>query len=173
MGATQTIQDATHFRKRAAHAREMAQSGDDIRLSRMLLEVALDLDAEAEAMESGTIATRRGLSQRRPLPFHGALLHATGQNADPQPVHIINLSGSGARLRTDDAPPPGSKVILELTSHGVRVEGTILRRRGAEAAMAFEPSSCDDPALSRLLRSEAEADQNWAPLPQNRSATEF
>jgi hypothetical protein len=44
--------DATHFRLRAARAREMAQNGDDIRLSRMLLEVASDLDAEAEAIEA-------------------------------------------------------------------------------------------------------------------------
>jgi hypothetical protein len=44
--------DATHFRRRAANAREMAQSGDDLRVSQMLLEVALDLDAEAEAMEA-------------------------------------------------------------------------------------------------------------------------
>ncbi len=44
--------DATHFRQRAANAREMAQSGDDLRLSRMLLDVALDLDAEAEAIEA-------------------------------------------------------------------------------------------------------------------------
>jgi hypothetical protein len=30
----------------------MAQSGDDLRISRMLLELALDLDAEAEAIEA-------------------------------------------------------------------------------------------------------------------------
>jgi hypothetical protein len=44
--------EAIHFRLRAAHAREIAQFGDDLRLSRMLLDVALDLDAEAEAMEA-------------------------------------------------------------------------------------------------------------------------
>jgi hypothetical protein len=52
--------DAIHFRQRAIHAREMAQSGDDIRLSRMLLEVALDLDAEAEAIEAEDLSTRCG-----------------------------------------------------------------------------------------------------------------
>lgn len=44
--------NAAHFRKRAATARELAKSGDDLRLSRMLLEVAEDLEAEAEAMEA-------------------------------------------------------------------------------------------------------------------------
>jgi hypothetical protein len=44
--------NAAHFRKRAATARELAKSGDDMRLSRMLLEVAHDLEAEAEAMDA-------------------------------------------------------------------------------------------------------------------------
>lgn len=44
--------DATHFRQRAARARELAQSGDDMRLSRMLLEVASDLEAEADSIEA-------------------------------------------------------------------------------------------------------------------------
>jgi hypothetical protein len=48
--------DATHFRQRAASAREMAQSGDDLQLSRMLLDVASDLDAEAEAIETEMVA---------------------------------------------------------------------------------------------------------------------
>lgn len=44
--------DAKHFRNRAAKAREMARAGDDVRLAEMLLEVALDLEAEAEAIEA-------------------------------------------------------------------------------------------------------------------------
>ncbi len=55
--------DATHFRQRAARARELAQSGDDIRLSRMLLDVALDLDAEAEAIESEMMTDRGNLDR--------------------------------------------------------------------------------------------------------------
>jgi len=50
--------DANHFRQKAAQAREMAQSGDDIRLSRMLLEVAIELDAEADAIEAQEISAR-------------------------------------------------------------------------------------------------------------------
>ena len=63
--------DATHFRQRAASARELAQSGDDIRLSRMLLDVALDLDAEAEAIEL-ELLTRSPMIQS-PMPRHVAL----------------------------------------------------------------------------------------------------
>nr|WP_294523678.1 hypothetical protein [uncultured Rhodopila sp.] len=44
--------DANHFRNRAAKAREMARAGDDARLAEMLLEVALDLEAEADAIEA-------------------------------------------------------------------------------------------------------------------------
>ncbi len=51
--------DAHHFREKAARAREMAQSGDDVRLTQMLLEVAVDLDAEADAIENSEITSRR------------------------------------------------------------------------------------------------------------------
>jgi hypothetical protein len=68
--------DATHFRQRAAHAREMAQSGDDIRLSRMLLEVALDLDAEAEAIEAESML--QTCNPRR-MALQDALVTGTGE----------------------------------------------------------------------------------------------
>lgn len=44
--------DAPHFRRKAADAREMAQSGDDVRLIQMLLEVAVEMDAEAALIEA-------------------------------------------------------------------------------------------------------------------------
>ena len=44
--------NAAHFRNRAARARAMAQNGEDIRLSRMLLDVANELDAEADLIEA-------------------------------------------------------------------------------------------------------------------------
>jgi hypothetical protein len=43
--------DASYFRQRAAVAREFAQTGDDRRLAQMLLELAIDLEAEAAAIE--------------------------------------------------------------------------------------------------------------------------
>ena len=44
--------DARHFRHRAEQARELACSGEDPGLAQMLLEVALDMQAEAEAIEA-------------------------------------------------------------------------------------------------------------------------
>ena len=146
--------DATHFRQRAARAREMAQSGDDVRLSRMLLEVALDLDAEAEAMEADGIADRHGFSRLRPSEIYEGLLHLAGPGPEARPVQIISLSVGGAIFRVDRMQTPGSHVILELPDHALRLDGSILRMRGMEAAMIFDPASSADPDLNRLLRSE-------------------
>ena len=44
--------DALHFRKRAEQARELARDGDDMRLTQLLLALADDMDAEAEAMDA-------------------------------------------------------------------------------------------------------------------------
>jgi hypothetical protein len=144
--------DATHFRQRAASAREMAQSGDDIRLSRMLLEVALDLDAEAEAIEAAGISERRGFPRARPPEIYGALLHTTGPNADTRPIQIVNLSVGGAKTRIDRAPTFGTQVTLELPSHSLHLDGTILRVRGVDVAIGFDTASSAHPGLARLLR---------------------
>jgi hypothetical protein len=74
--------DAAHFRERAARARELAQSGDDIRLSRMLLDVALDLDAEAAAIEAETANERQGLGHTRPPRRPRTLLGVTGAGGE-------------------------------------------------------------------------------------------
>jgi hypothetical protein len=44
--------NGNHFRTRAATARAMAETGSDPRLSLLLLELARDLEAEADAMET-------------------------------------------------------------------------------------------------------------------------
>ncbi|HVY15453.1 MAG TPA: hypothetical protein VHB27_09500 [Rhodopila sp.] len=44
--------DAAHFRAKAKAAREMARGGDDARLAQMLLDLAADLDAEADAIDA-------------------------------------------------------------------------------------------------------------------------
>jgi hypothetical protein len=147
--------DATHFRQRAARAREMAQSGDDVRLSRMLLEVAFDLDAEAEAIEAGGMAERRSFPRVRLPELGEALLHIPGPETDTRPAQVINLSIGGAKLRIDRAQLSECRVILELLGPGLRLAGTVLRARGSEAAMCFDPASSADPGLARLLRSEA------------------
>lgn len=146
--------DAAHFRQRAARARELAQSGDDIRLSRMLLEVALDLDAEAEAMETGSASDRRSVEVMRETGPFDALLYEAGARTNGKPVWIIDLSLGGARFRADTPQSPGSQVTLELRDHSVRLDGAISRVRGLEAAMVFRPDPRSDPAFSRLLRSD-------------------
>jgi hypothetical protein len=149
--------DAAHFRQRAARAREMAQSGDDIQLSRMLLEVARELDAEAEAMESLGQEERRRFPRLGPPGGFLALLHVSG--AEAVPVRIIDVSAGGARLRGNGLPALGSRVVLEVQGRVVRLEGRIVRARGSDAAMAFDPACSGDPALTRLLRSAAEMDR--------------
>jgi hypothetical protein len=146
--------DATHFRQRAAHAREMAQSGDDLRLSRMLLDVALDLEAEAEAIEAQTAKERRGHARVRVQGLEDGLLHSVDASPGPTPVQVINLSRGGARLRAEHPPTIGNRVTLELPCQGLNLIGTILRVRGKDASMVFEPITSDDPGLNRLLRTE-------------------
>ena len=43
---------ATYFRQRAIRARQMAEFGEDLRLTRMLLELAGEFDAEADLIEA-------------------------------------------------------------------------------------------------------------------------
>ena len=121
----------------------------------MLLEVALDLDAEADAMETGSATERRRFPRLRWPGIYEALLHLIGPYTDPRPVQIVDLSAGGAKFRTDSAPTPGSRVVLEVLGRALRLDGTILRARGTDAAMAFDPASSADPGLSRLLQSEA------------------
>lgn len=146
--------DATHFRERAARAREMAESGEDIRLSWMLLEVALDLDAEAEAIEAGHQGNRRGSPRVRPADVQNGLLHAPVPDAEAKPVQIVDLSAGGARLRVDSEQTPGSKVIRELPDQALRLDGTILRTHDTESVMAFDAAASADPDLGRILQSE-------------------
>ncbi len=70
--------DAVKFRLKAARARELAQTGDDFRLSRMLLEVASDLDAEAEAIDAQKLASAMA-------PFHA-------DNTAAMPIRITAVS---------------------------------------------------------------------------------
>lgn len=144
--------DAAHFRKRAARAREMAESGDDLRISQMLLEVARDLDAEAEAIEAARPDERRRLPRLRAGGVYGAILHLGSDDPTGEPVRIIDLSAGGARLRTDRMQSTGASVVLAIPSLGLRLNGSIVRVRGFEAAVKFDSASSADPALGRLLQ---------------------
>jgi len=155
----EAVLDAAHFRQRAAHAREMAQSGDDLRLSRMLLEVALDMDAEAEAIEASSADQQRAPPRVTLSELREAVLHTIGPDADTTPARVTGLSVSGARFRVDRSPSLGSRVILELSSRGLRLDGTISRVHGMQAAMVFDPATSADPCLGWLLGTENLADR--------------
>jgi len=61
--------DAKHFRQRAERAREMARSGDDPGLARMLIEVAIEMEAEADAIETtARMAAQKGKQTESRLP---------------------------------------------------------------------------------------------------------
>ncbi len=57
---------ARHFRLKAAEAREMSKSGEDPILARMLLDVAHDLEAEADLIDAEHLALSGG--SPKPLP---------------------------------------------------------------------------------------------------------
>jgi hypothetical protein len=124
----------------------------------MLLEVAADLDAEADSIESSHATDRRRCPRLRSPDTAAGLLHRVDADEDASPAQIINLSTGGARLRVDRIPPPGSNVTLELPEHGISLNGTILRARGTEGAMLFDSAASADPILRGLLRSDALAD---------------
>ena len=144
--------DAKHFRKRAARAREMAKSGDDPRLAEMLLEVARDLDAEADAIDAEGAGKTPHASPTSFRKLFGSLLWPTENGGDARPVQVLNISRDGAELRTEIICHAGFDVILDLPEEGLRLAGRIIRAAGLEAGMVFEPAATDDPELARYLR---------------------
>jgi hypothetical protein len=147
------VVNAPHFRERAARAREMAQFGDDRRLSLMLLEVAQEMDAEAEAIEAGQPDEKRRSPRYNPSEVVRAFLQLAACGSAGRPVQIIDVSFGGAKLRCDVSHTPGNRAALEIPDRGLRLSGRIIRARGIEAAMMFDAESSADPALGRLLRS--------------------
>jgi hypothetical protein len=145
--------NASHFRQRAARAREMAQFGDDFRISQMLLEVALDMDTEAAAIEARYPDEQRRSPRLCPSEAYRALLHVVDGDTSGRPVEIIDLSFGGAKVRCDVSHTPGTRAVLEIPSQGLRLTGRIIRVRVNEAALAFDPEASSDPSLGELLRS--------------------
>jgi hypothetical protein len=70
----------------------MAQFGDDRRISLMLLEVARDMDAEAEAIEVGQPNEQHRSLRYNPGEAYPALLHLVADDPVVRPVQIIDLS---------------------------------------------------------------------------------
>jgi hypothetical protein len=57
--------DALHFRQRAEQARELARNGEDMRLTQLLLALADDMEAEAEAIDDEASMTASMLPHGR------------------------------------------------------------------------------------------------------------
>ncbi len=154
--------DANHFRQRAAHARQMAMSGEDPRLSQMLLEVARELDVEADSIEAEVATERRKFSRQPGQELAGTLIGSAEAGGSRQAVQVINISRGGAKLRTKLFCKQGSDVVLDLPTEGLRLAGRIIRTAGFEAGMAFEPASTRDPALNCYLRRRSDTDAAYA-----------
>lgn len=78
------LMDAKYFRGRAVVARELACNGEDVRLVEMLLEVAADMDAEADAIDAENAARPRALNLDIINGHHRARL----QPASPELVSL-------------------------------------------------------------------------------------
>lgn len=149
--------DANHFRSWAARAREMAKSGDDPRLAEMLLEVARDLDAEAEAIDAERVGESPDDAAMSCRKLFGSLLWPTEHGSSVAPAQVVTLSLDGAKLRTGIVCEEGGAVVLDLPEQGLRLSGCIIRVVGLEASMVFTPASMQNPALARYLRRQCPA----------------
>ncbi|MFL5256716.1 MAG: hypothetical protein ACJ8AI_28240 [Rhodopila sp.] len=113
--------DASHFRRRAAIARELALTGEDVRLAQMLMELAADLDAEADTMEAeqaGAVTARR---QQDDMAIPGALPEVMPGPADKRPAQIIDLTLTGIKS-PEIRSGKGSGVVLPFPGSGLRRE---------------------------------------------------
>jgi hypothetical protein len=108
--------DASYFRNRAAIARELAQTGDDVRLAQMLMELAVDLEAEAEAIEAeqASAALSRPQQTSTPMP----------RPADRWPAQVIDLAHTGIKPRPEPRSGKGAAVVLPFPGSGTRRDAT-------------------------------------------------
>ncbi len=110
--------DAIHFRLQAAHAREMAMSGEDLRLTEMLLEVARELDAEADALEAVAAQT-----PATPRAAERARLHAVSSNRNTMPAGIFDLAIFGVSKR-DSLTARRSMSKTTVQDHALQLQDT-------------------------------------------------
>ena len=106
--------DASHFRKRAAIARELAQSGDDVRLAQMLMELAVDLEAEANAIEAEQARADAQRPKQVDTPTPGL--------ATRRPAQVIDLTLAGMKPPLESRSDKGCAVVLPFPGSGQRRE---------------------------------------------------
>jgi hypothetical protein len=139
--------DSQHFRRRAAEARALAKLGQDAKLASLLLEVAQDLDAEADVIDAGIYRERRD-STRFPAARLSVSLRPLAADAPETNVELLDLSVSGARVRGDATPTVGTKLYLELRPWNLSLAATVMRATSGEVALAF----ADDPETAISAR---------------------
>lgn len=132
--------DASHFRQRAAIARELAQAGEDRRLAHMLLELAIDLDAEAEAIEAEQART----ADRHPASAT-AQASATAPDGNRAAAPIIDLTTPGVKSPVDTRPSRFSAVVLPFPARGLPQETTLPPAARHPAARATPPLAVPAP----------------------------
>jgi hypothetical protein len=128
--------DAVHFRKRAAEAREMAGFGQDPALVDLLLEVARDMEAEADAMDAGIERNLRA-SGRVPGVGVPAVVSTVAANSCHHSVSLSDLSLGGAFVTGETSFAPGVSVILRLLSCNLQLAARVTRVEPRGLALAF------------------------------------
>jgi hypothetical protein len=147
--------DAAHFRKRASEARAMAGLGEDVTLMKLLLEVANDLDAEADVIEAGMDRDRRA-SVRIQADGVPAILRSPAIGTCFRSVLLYDLSLSGARLSGDATFFVGMRVILEVPSCGLHIAAHVVRVAPHTTALVFDDEPHTIQVLEHAIRLLAE-----------------
>jgi hypothetical protein len=150
--------DAAHFRRRAAEARAIATLGQDTTLYHLLLEVAQDLDAEADAIEAGVGRDRRSNS-RLPIRGFSVKLHLAPQLGEPAPLALRDMSRSGARLTGKAGVSAGASVVLEITAIEARLKARVTRIEPDSIALAFDADEDTVNEAERVLQQFAACDR--------------
>jgi hypothetical protein len=141
--------DASHFRQRAAIARELAQAGDDRRLAQMLLELAIDLDAEAEAIDAEQASAEGQRSQPPGIMANGG---------DRAAARIIDLTPSGMKSPAEARPGRFSAMVLPFPGRSILQEATLLPSGTDHATAARDTLSPAVPAPAQPLPADKQAD---------------
>ena len=120
--------DASYFRKRAAIARELAQTGDDVRLAQMLMELAVDLEAEAEAIqaEQANIVSPCAQQDATAMPVP----------ADRPPAQVIALALTSIKPLPELRFGRGGAVVLPFPGGSMRREATSQPVAACDAVLA-------------------------------------